>query len=81
MLLLHVRLKAIGLAIPGCAVQREYYHLRKHKVLEFLNANDLPARLYGGRPLHADESYCVVCSHTKTVNEVACDQNTGSAET
>lgn len=80
-LLFQVRLKAIGLAIPRCTVQRENYHLRKHDVLEFLNANYLPACLYGGGTLHADKSNGIVRPYTKTVNKVARYQNAGTAKT
>lgn len=80
-LLLQVCLKTVGLSISGCTVQGKYYHLRKHEVLEFLNAKYLPACLYSGRAFHADKSYSIVCPHTKTVNKVTRDQNASSAKT
>jgi len=62
-------------------MQREYYHLRKYEMLEFLNANYLPARLYCGGTLHANKSNGIVRPYTKTVNKVARYQNAGSAKT
>lgn len=78
-LLLQVGLQAAGFALAYRAAQREHYHLRKNKVLELLDAEYLPASLYRGWSFHTNEPYCVVCTHAKAVNEVARDQNSGSA--
>lgn len=48
-------------------------------MLELLDTEYLSPRLYRGRPFHADEPNRVVRPHTKTVNKVARDENTGPA--
>lgn len=76
-----VRLKADGLAIWDVASHREDCHLREYEVFEFLYALYLAPCLNGTWPLHSHESYRVAGSHPQTVNEVARDQNSRSAET
>lgn len=73
MLLSQVRLQAAGFAITYGATQRENYHLRKHEVLEFLDTEYLPSRLYRAGSFHTNEPYGIVCSYSKTINEVARD--------
>lgn len=50
-------------------------------MLKLLHAEDLPGRLHGAGSLLAHESDGVVGPYAEGVDEVACDEDTGAAET